>query len=72
MIELVRGYFDIAQDSAFIKLETCKLDVCQGRSIEVDASAWVHMWRVLDEISVVVAPDNRTMAPIGMSFTTSS
>ena len=71
MIESVRGYFNIAQDSAFIKLETCRLDVCQGRFIEVDASAWVHMWRALDEISVVLAPDNRTMAPIGMYFTMS-
>ena len=72
MIESVRWYFNIAQDSAFIKLETCTLDVCQGRSIEVDASAWVHMWHVLDEISVVLAPDDRNVAPIGMCFTTSS
>lgn len=65
MIDLVRGYFNLAQDPTFIRLETCTLDVCQGRSIEVDASAWVHMWRVLDEITVVAAPENRTMAPIG-------
>jgi len=33
-----------------VVLSTISLDVCRGQQVEIDSSAYPHLWRILDEV----------------------
>ncbi|KAF9465220.1 hypothetical protein BDZ94DRAFT_1296715 [Collybia nuda] len=52
LVQIVQDNFDLGPDTAPV-FETSTLDICRGKSVEIDESAYPLMSEFLDEITVV-------------------
>ena len=51
MLRRVTEDFDLEED-VVLSLRTSKIDACRGREVIIPESAYIHLWKYLDEVEV--------------------
>ena len=62
MLRRVVEDFDLEED-VVLSLRTSTIDACRGREVIIPESAYIHLWKYLDEVDVVVVVGERGQGP---------
>jgi hypothetical protein len=53
MLRRIAEYFDLEED-VVLSLRTSTMDICRGREVVIPESAYIHLWKFLDEVDVTI------------------
>jgi hypothetical protein len=53
MLRRVTEDFDLEED-VVLSLRTSKIDACRGREVIIPESAYIYLWKYLDEVDVSI------------------
>ena len=67
MLRRVVEDFDLEED-VVLSLRTSTIDACRGREVIIPESAYIHLWKYLDEVDVVVVVGERGQGPQNLFF----